>query len=471
MKRFTSQGKFLLTFLVAILSMLLATSIAHAKGGWLNTFNNLYKTSNTRLDTCGLCHVNFNKNSALNVYGDNFVDAGGKSNQTAALKAIEVNDPDSDGFSSLAEINTLFLPGWNCDNIASAVDAPADVINFVNPNGCGVATAPDISISPLTLNFGVVTVDMIDTQTTVISNLGKADLTVTGLSISGSNDFVLNAAAPSIPFALAPGSSAEVPVDYTPGEAGGDSGTLTIDSDDPDTPVLSVALTGTGVQPPVNECNIDVSPLALDFGSAEVAITKTLSTTVRNNGTADCTVEAFTLTEGSDFALNPTAPVTPSIIVPGGSVDVPVDYTPAAGGDDAGTIGVSSNDPDQPVVSVSLAGTGFVPQPQVADLDIAGFRVTKRVSFRRVKPVQIKLVIKNQSGISASTVATVVGVQNGSEVFIRKDIPVTDLVGNERTTFVLEYTPVGSGNILWTATIDDADPDDDVKTATTKIVQ
>jgi hypothetical protein len=174
MKRFTSQGKFLLTFLVAILSMLLATSIAHAKGGWLNTFNNLYKTSNTRLDTCGLCHVNFNKNSALNVYGDNFVDAGGKSNQTAALKAIEVNDPDSDGFSSLAEINTLFLPGWNCDNIASAVDAPADVINFVNPNGCGVATAPDISISPLTLNFGVVTVEMIDTQTTVISNLGKA---------------------------------------------------------------------------------------------------------------------------------------------------------------------------------------------------------------------------------------------------------------------------------------------------------
>ena len=36
---------------------------------------------------------------------------------------------------------------------------------------------------------------------------------------------------------------------------------------------------------------------------------------------------------------------------------------------------------------------------------------------------------------------------------------------------VLEYTPVGSGNILWTATIGDANPDDDVKTATTKIVQ
>jgi hypothetical protein len=151
-------------------------------------------------------------------------------------------------------------------------------------------------------------------------------------------------------------------------------------------------------------------------------------------------------------------------------VDVPVDYTPTAGGDDAGTIGVGSNDPDQPVVSVSLAGTGFVPKPQVADLDIAGFRVTKRVSLRRVKPVQIKLVVKNQSGISASTVATVVGVQNGSEVF-REDLPVTDLVGSERTTFVFKYTPVDSGDILWTATIDDADPDDDVKTTTTKIVQ
>jgi hypothetical protein len=280
----------------------------------------------------------------------------------------------------------------------------------------------------------------------------------------------LNAAAPSIPFALAPGSSAEVPVDYTPGEAGGDSGTLAISSDDPDTPVLSVALIGTGVQPPVNECNIDVSPLALDFGSVEVGTTTMLSATVSNKGTADCTVEAFTLTEGSDFALNPTAPVTPSIIVPGGLVDVPVDYTPTAGGDDAGTIGVSSNDPDQPMVSVSLAGTGFVPQPQVVDLDIAGFRATKRVSLSRVKPVRIKLVVKNQSGISASTVATVVGAQNGIEVF-REDLPVTDLVGSERITLVLEYTPVGSGNILWTATIDDADPDDDVKTTTTKIVQ
>jgi hypothetical protein len=195
-----------------------------------------------------------------------------------------------------------------------------------------------------------------------------------------------------------------------------------------------------------------------------------LSATVSNKGTADCTVEAFTLTEGSDFALNPTAPVTPSIIVPGGLVDVPVDYTPTAGGDDAGTIGVSSNDPDQPMVSVSLAGTGFVPQPQVVDLDIAGFRATKRVSLSRVKPVRIKLVVKNQSGISASTVATVVGAQNGIEVF-REDLPVTDLVGSERITLVLEYTPVGSGNILWTATIDDADPDDDVKTTTTKIVQ
>jgi hypothetical protein len=153
--------------------MLLATSIAHAKGGWLNTFNNLYKTSNTRLDTCGLCHVNFNKNSALNVYGDNFVAAGGLDNQTAALKAIEGNDPDNDEFSSLAEINTLFLPGWNCENIASAVDAPADVTKFVDPDGCEVVTAPDISISSLTLNFGVVTVDMIDTQTIIISNLGN----------------------------------------------------------------------------------------------------------------------------------------------------------------------------------------------------------------------------------------------------------------------------------------------------------
>ena len=61
-----------------------------------------------------------------------------------------------------------------------------------------------------------------------------------------------------------PGTSADVAVDYTPSDVGDDAGTLEIVSNDPDTPSVSVALSGTGT-PVSTVCDIDVAPLA--FGS------------------------------------------------------------------------------------------------------------------------------------------------------------------------------------------------------------
>jgi hypothetical protein len=359
MRTFTSQAKFVLILFATILAMLFVTSNAEAKSGWLTSFHDLYGTSGTRLDTCGLCHVNF-KNSGLNDYGDAFVAANGMNKPTDAFMALEGEDPDKDTVSSLDETKQLFLPGWNCTTIEIATNAPSYVTDYVDPTnpGCWDVTGPAIAATPLSLDFGTVEVGTNMTLTTTISNEGNADLTVSSLGITGSSDFALNEVFFATPFTVAPGTSVDVPVDYTPGEGGDDTGSLEIVSDDPDTSLLSV----------------------------------------------------------------------------------------------------------------SIAGSGFVPRSLVSDIDIAGLRATKRLSLRREKQVKIKVVVVNKNGISGSADVALVGYGGNNEKVFTESQAVTDLAGGERATVMFRYPPTESGVFTWTATILDEDPDDDTATTTTKIV-
>jgi hypothetical protein len=110
---------------------------------------------------------------------------------------------------------------------------------------------------------------------------------------------------------------------------------------------------GTPPQPVV-VCDIAVGPLALDFGSVNLGSSKTLSTTVSNNGDAACEV-TLTVPTASDFAVEPA---TSFSVTPGGSQIVSVRYTPGELGEDSGNIAVNSNDPDTPSLNVVLTGNG-----------------------------------------------------------------------------------------------------------------
>ena len=138
------------------------SSNVYAVSSYLNAFNNLYGTSGTNLDTCGVCHTNFSPgNAARNAYGADFAGQSGHGGDpTGALQAIEGNDPDGDGSNSISEINAGFMPGWNCTTFATASNAPSNLADFVDPGnpGCGTAAGPDISVAPLSLDFGAVTV-------------------------------------------------------------------------------------------------------------------------------------------------------------------------------------------------------------------------------------------------------------------------------------------------------------------------
>jgi hypothetical protein len=81
-----------------------------AVDSYMATFNTLYKTGNTKLNSCKVCHTA--KVPALNSYGKAFkLKHKGSVSPKAALKLIQKLDSDKDTFANLVEIKALTFPG------------------------------------------------------------------------------------------------------------------------------------------------------------------------------------------------------------------------------------------------------------------------------------------------------------------------------------------------------------------------
>jgi Bacterial Ig-like domain len=125
----------------AIAVVLAVGGTAFAVTSYLNSFNSTYGTSGTRLDTCGLCHINPNGGGAVNNFGSDY--ASGGHNFNAALEAL---DSDGDGFSNIDEINALTFPGDASDFPAAGDTTPPTVTSTApDNNATGVVVTATIS--------------------------------------------------------------------------------------------------------------------------------------------------------------------------------------------------------------------------------------------------------------------------------------------------------------------------------------
>lgn len=106
------------------------------------------------------------------------------------------------------------------------------------------AGTPNLSVSPNPYDFGSRNLNTTTTQTFTIANTGTAPLSVAQLSLSGAADFKVttdNCSGTTV----SPTANCTVLVSFTPTVEGAQSATLTIPSNDPDSPA-TVSLTGTG---------------------------------------------------------------------------------------------------------------------------------------------------------------------------------------------------------------------------------
>jgi photosystem II stability/assembly factor-like uncharacterized protein len=101
--------------------------------------------------------------------------------------------------------------------------------------------------------------------------------------------------------------------------------------------------------------HISVSLNSLDFGSVKMG--KSLKKTLKiiNNGTGDLSVSIGGL-GGTDFSVAGKTSIT---VKPNKSYSLGITFKPGSTGDKTATLALNSNDPDAPVISIPLTGTGI----------------------------------------------------------------------------------------------------------------
>ena len=256
-------------------------------------------------------------------------------------------------------------PGFSITNISwVGQDIVFDIV-FNN----AVVNVPDINVQPNPFNYGNVLVGDTVRQVFTISNNGTADLTVSSVTVAGTDAsmFAVSLSGGSspcgaLPVVLPPGSQCTVEVSLTPSRSGTISAQLEVVSDDPDTPTFTVNLTATGVTPVPD---IDVQPNPYDYGTVLVGNTVSQVFTISNNGTGDLTVSSVTVggADASMFSVSLTGGSSPCgalpvVIQPGGSCTVEVSLTPSRSGTISAQLEVVSDDPDTPTFTVNLTATG-----------------------------------------------------------------------------------------------------------------
>lgn len=160
-------------------------------------------------------------------------------------------------------------------------------------------------------------------RTFTITNLGTADLTLDGVSVTGTNAAEFFASAPGTN-TLAPQTSTTLSVTFSPAASGPKTATLTLTNNDGDESVFTFALAGFGNRAPVA---VDHCDGAISGTSAVIPVVKILA------GSSDADGDTLTLASVSATTTNGTVSITGTNVT----------YTPTGGffGTDAFTYTLS----------------------------------------------------------------------------------------------------------------------------------
>jgi hypothetical protein len=218
--------------------------------------------------------------------------------------------------------------------------------------------APDITVDPTSVTFDAyeVGVSAAQTEVVVVTNDGDADLHIQDLYLEDTTaPFTVGAISSVL---VQPGATAQFTVTFEAQTSGDATGTVLIESDDPDEPVVSVDLNGNGIAP-----LIEVTPESYDFGTLYVGCDSRLPLTIANVGTADLVISSLEYNTASvddlllDEALS-TNGALPWTLAPEETVEVYVDYAPLDEYADIAYLMIASNDPWVPTTMATQNGGG-----------------------------------------------------------------------------------------------------------------
>jgi hypothetical protein len=220
---------------------------------------------------------------------------------------------------------------------------------------CGRTTLtsakPHASIDARAIDFGPTPVLFPVQRDLLVVDSGRVPLHVTGIAVAG--DAFEGPAAATLD--VEAGGTAQLKLIFRPPAPGPFAGTLSLATDDPALPTLTVALSGVGTIAGA----LTATPAALSFGRVGEGQTATRKLTLQSTGPADLFLDGFGLAPGTPPSFDYVGSIkTPATLAAGSAVTLGVRFSPTPGTPSAsGALLIDSSDPAHPRLQIPLSGS------------------------------------------------------------------------------------------------------------------
>ena len=335
--------------------------------GYFSSEATLYEENLATFGSMAAIETRFNQNSTV-AQNNSFADPGfsnpsfGVTQYASALGGLTLDQFMNAMISGL--LNQSVVSGYAPLEVIDAINST----HFATLTGNGVtdwaaSAAPldpaDIAVteSPSgdAIDLGSVAVGAATTQSLTIRNAAEApaqDLTLGTLSITG-NGSITTDPSDSV---IAPGGSVTALITIDTATEGAKLATLTIPSDDPDTPAYEIEIEATvvGAELTVSRSGVPVDDGAtIDLGGAEQGSTLAVGLTLENTGLADLTLGVIMVS--GRLSIDASNDPSGDTLAPGETATLTLDVDTQAQGATSGTVSVPSDDSDSPWGATVLA--------------------------------------------------------------------------------------------------------------------
>ena len=291
------------------------------------------------------------------------------------------------------------------------------------------SSSPAVTLTPTSLNFGAVATGVTSPiKTVTLKNSGKATLTITAITITGTNsgDFPETSTCGS---SLAAGAACLIKVQFKPSATGARSASVSITDNAAGSP-QQVPLSGTGT-------TAKLVPTPLGFGTLAVGLTSPVKkVTLTNIGTTTLTISSIAVTgaEAGDFPE--TATTCGSSLAAAASCTVSLTFKPTTTGARSANLTVTDNAAGSPQ-QVPLSGTGTTAELTPTSLSFGKVTVGTTSSV-------MTATLKNV-GTTAITITsiTLAGLDPGD--FAQTNTCGSSLAASASCTISVTFKPTATG--------------------------
>jgi hypothetical protein len=302
-----------------------------------------------------------------------------------------------------------------------------------SPNAVA-ATGPSIEISPSTVSFGDLAVGQSATKTLTVTNNGTEELTVSGISVTGTG---FSASGPKLPLSLSAGQSASISAVFKPTAGTADTGTITIASNADGSP-SRIALSGTGTTTSATE--LTATPSSIAFGSVAVGSEATQTIKLANTGSAAVAISKVAFSGTGVSVSGVTAPMT---LDGGKSASLTVTYKPTSPTTLSGSVTITSNASDSSmVIGISATSTSSTLAATPSSVSfgnvVVGSDTTQTIRLQNIGTSEIKI-----SSLTSSVAnVTISGIT----------LPA-NLAPGTSATLTAAYKPTAAGSVAGKITV------------------